>query len=189
MWWRRTRSGREPAQPASAQQLLAQRPHALLAQQEGPALGRRIRSEECKRRVAVIAPSRLLVGLMLEAAQHEAGAPHRPPRDGPRDPRQLGRKMDVDRRRPVFRRGPAAKFLAGAFEDLETGKDVVVNVGPEGKVELGLTRELMDFRPTEGRHAASVPKVAPYHYVCRRGKRFCHRKFAVRGGISQAERE
>src|SRR5262249_33882341 len=67
-------------------------------------------------------------------------------------------KMDIDDRRPVFRRRPAAELVAGDLPDLESGEDIVINARAEGEVELGLDRELVDFRWSEGRHAASVPK-------------------------------
>src|SRR5215813_11436730 len=66
--------------------------------------------------------------------------------------------MDIDDRRPVFGRGPAPQLVRDDLADLEPGKDLVINAGPEREVELGLNSELLDFRWTEGRHAASVPK-------------------------------
>src|SRR5262249_62091469 len=78
--------------------------------------------------------------------------------DGVREPAHLHAKMDIDARRPVFRRRPAAELVADGLQELESGKDIVINARAEGEIELRLDRELVDFRWTKGRHAASVPK-------------------------------
>ena len=126
-----------------------------MAREDGPALG--CGRDERKQR-AVITLRRLFVSIVLEAAQHEAGAPDQPPRDSLGYSRHLVRKMDIDDRRPVFGRGPAAELVLDDLQDLEPGKDIVIDAGPEGEVEFRLNSELMDFRWPEGRHAASVHK-------------------------------
>lgn len=117
-----------------------QRPHALVAREDGPALGP---GRDARKRRAVITPCRLFVRIVFEAAQYEAGAPDRPPRDGLRDSRHFVREMDIDDRRPVFGRGPAAELVLDNFQDLEPGKDLVIDAGPEGEVEFRLNSELM----------------------------------------------
>jgi hypothetical protein len=92
---------------------------------------------------------RLLARVMAHAAGENANLANPPVEHGLGNPGHLGRIVQIDHRRTMFRRRPGAQLVADDFHDLETQKHPVIDPGPEKAVELRLQRQLLDFRGME----------------------------------------